>query len=387
MIATGQPARRWDLFCSVVDNLGDIGVCWRLARVLCREHGAAVTLWVDHLESFARIDARVQVALMRQSIDGVDVRDWREAATASPAEVVVEGFGCALPEPYLAAMAAGAKRPAWINLEYLSAERWVDEFHARPSPHARLPLVKYFFFPGFTPNSGGLLREAGLFARRDAWLVDAARRRAFWPRVGLGQSVRDETRMSMFAYPHAPLARLLDALAAGVCGPVNVLVPSGVLSEALAQWLGTPGPMIGVPVTRGQLTLTRFAFLDQDGYDELLWGCEFNWVRGEDSFVRAQWAARPMVWNIYAQDEQAHHRKLDAFLERYLDGAPATLAQPVTQLARAWNGVEGDVGQALAACWSQLASWSEHARQYANVLGSQPDLATLLVKFVGNVLE
>ncbi|MBY0444112.1 MAG: elongation factor P maturation arginine rhamnosyltransferase EarP, partial [Burkholderiales bacterium] len=38
---------RWDIFCRVIDNYGDIGVCWRLARQLSFEHGFAVRLMVD----------------------------------------------------------------------------------------------------------------------------------------------------------------------------------------------------------------------------------------------------------------------------------------------------------------------------------------------------
>ena len=44
------PVRRtWDIFCSVVDNFGDIGVCWRLARRLSAGLGQQVRLWVDDL--------------------------------------------------------------------------------------------------------------------------------------------------------------------------------------------------------------------------------------------------------------------------------------------------------------------------------------------------
>ncbi|HET9045379.1 MAG TPA: elongation factor P maturation arginine rhamnosyltransferase EarP, partial [Casimicrobiaceae bacterium] len=42
-------AQRWDVFCKVVDNFGDAGVCWRLARQLVAEHDLAVTLWIDVL--------------------------------------------------------------------------------------------------------------------------------------------------------------------------------------------------------------------------------------------------------------------------------------------------------------------------------------------------
>jgi hypothetical protein len=87
----------------------------------------------------------------------------------------------------------------WLNLEYLSAEAWVATCHRQPSPHPRLPLVKYFFFPGFDAATGGLLREADYDARRAAF--DEA---AFRAEFGLPPRQADELTISMFAYPHAP---------------------------------------------------------------------------------------------------------------------------------------------------------------------------------------
>jgi uncharacterized repeat protein (TIGR03837 family) len=156
----------WDIFCNVVDNYGDIGIAWRLARGLVGEHGLDVRLWVDDLHAFQRIWPAIDPSAEEQSCEGVTVRAWRSPfAATEPARVVVEAFGCALPDAYLAAMGEQSPPPVWINLEYLSAEPWVAEHHGLPSPHPRLPLTKYFFFPGYTPATGGLLAEAGLAER------------------------------------------------------------------------------------------------------------------------------------------------------------------------------------------------------------------------------
>ena len=42
----------WDVFCRVIDNFGDIGVCWRLARQLAGDFALHVRLWVDDFDSF-----------------------------------------------------------------------------------------------------------------------------------------------------------------------------------------------------------------------------------------------------------------------------------------------------------------------------------------------
>jgi uncharacterized repeat protein (TIGR03837 family) len=137
-------------------------------------------------------------------------------------------------------------------------------------------------------------------------------------------------------------------------------------------------------------------FLPQDRYDQLLWACDVNFVRGEDSFVRAQWAGRPFVWHIYPQDEGAHWVKLAAFLTRYTEGLDRVHAGAVTALWEAWNRR----GEPLAAekskpslpeAWAQfvarLESLERHSRDWSNRLGTRRDLAAELVDFVDNVLK
>ena len=137
--------RTWDIFCSVVDNYGDVGVCWRLARQLSLELHQSVRLWVDSLERFHAICQAVDPTLVAQDIDGVNVMQWSMIFPAVvPADIVIEGFGAQLPANYVDAMAARSPHPVWINLEYLSAEGWVEGCHGLPSPQPRLPLVKYF---------------------------------------------------------------------------------------------------------------------------------------------------------------------------------------------------------------------------------------------------
>ena len=118
-----MPIRSWDIFCTVIDNFGDIGVCWRLARQLAQEHGHAVRLWVDDLASFSRLAPEIDVTATHQRLAGVDVHTWDPKPEApfepvTPHDVVIEAFACHLPEPLQAAMAAADRKPIWINLEY-----------------------------------------------------------------------------------------------------------------------------------------------------------------------------------------------------------------------------------------------------------------------------
>ncbi|MGZ5074466.1 MAG: elongation factor P maturation arginine rhamnosyltransferase EarP, partial [Usitatibacter sp.] len=200
---------RWDLFCRVVDNYGDVGVSWRLARQLAREHGKDVRLWLDDLTVLAKLRPEVDAAYDIQRLDGVEVRRIREPFDLDGVgDVVVETFGCDPPPDYVLAMAERAVKPRWINLEYLSAEEWVEGSHALPSPNPRLPLVKHFFFPGFTARTGGLIREESLLRRRDEFQSDEGAQAAFWRSIVGAVPPRDALKVSLFGYSDAPVESL-----------------------------------------------------------------------------------------------------------------------------------------------------------------------------------
>lgn len=358
--------RDWDIFCRVIDNYGDIGVCWRLARQLVREYGLKVRLWVDAPHSMAAMCQQLDTTLDSQVVGGVEVCRWDLSfPETKPAAVVIEAFACHLPENYVRAMANAEHAPHWINLDYLSAESWAESCHGMASPHPSLALVKYFFFPGFTRASGGLIREAGLLQSRDALLS------AHLPGDGIA--------ISLFCYESAAVAELLELLAESRI-PVQCYVPPGKPLAAVTAHLGGEGPW-----QRGKLSVSPIPFLSQDEYDRLLWRCDINFVRGEDSFVRALWAGHPFVWQIYEQDEQAHLIKLAAFLDCHTKDMPGTLANAVTAMFMAWN-----TGQGLAAAWQQYLALREeiatYSRNWSDALAKTPDLAANLVKFCRNRL-
>ncbi|MBS1170482.1 MAG: hypothetical protein H6R01_1400 [Burkholderiaceae bacterium] len=376
------------IFCRVIDNFGDAGVCWRLARQLAHEHHVEVTLWIDELGSLKRMCAELDASANMQSARGVTVRRWPSDDTAftpaDTADAVIEAFACELPTAYMQAMAKREKTPAWLNLEYLSAEEWVEGCHALPSPHPSLPLSKYFFFPGFTERTGGLLRERNLFTQRDSLQNDLVARAAFFSQLGV-QLPLSATAVSLFCYPQAPLNTLFEAMQDDG-HPVVCVAPESVATDAIGQFL-QQAPIAGASATRGALTVQVLPFLDQDDYDRLLWACDLNFIRGEDSLVRAQWAARPFIWHIYAQDENAHVIKLDAFLGKYTERMPPADALTATRFHLAWNGIR-DTGS-IASQWRDLRAAlpdiTQHGRQWAQQLSHQDDLATALMGFLRKI--
>lgn len=343
----------WDIFCTVIDNHGDLGVCWRLARQL-RDAGQRVRLWVDDASALAWMAP----AAVRGEETGIIVLPWQQAAQAAlvadlpPAEVWVEAFGCEIPEAFVAhGVATHARQPVWINLEYLSAEDWVPRMHGLPSPVMSGPAkgwTKHFFYPGFTPETGGLLREAKLQERQQSF--DHSTWRALHaPRLRPGGRL-----ISLFCYEPAHLPQLLQQLAGT---PDHLLVTPGRPLAAVQQALAG----LAMPPCWSALPYTS-----QDGFDEMLWACDLNFVRGEDSLVRALWAGQPLVWHIYPQDDDAHHAKLEAFLD-WLQ-APESLRR----FHRVWNGLESSELPALDG--ATLQHWQACVSAARQTLLAQADL-------------
>ncbi|MES2994395.1 MAG: elongation factor P maturation arginine rhamnosyltransferase EarP [Pseudomonadota bacterium] len=341
---------QWDLFCRVVDNFGDIGVCWRLAADLAAR-GERVRLWVD--------DASALRWMAPDGAVGVHVHAWPEGdAAVDPGDVVIEAFGCDLPDPFVRRMATSAPPPVWINLEYLSAEAYVERVHRLASPLNTGPgagLRKTFFYPGFTERTGGLIREPDLASRQAAFDAPA------WLAARGLERQTDERIVSLFCYEPPALDALLDHLA---LQPTLLLATAGQAVRLTRACLG-PG------LRRGRLRAVELPALTQRDYDHLLWAGDLNLVRGEDSFVRAQWAGRPFLWQIYPQHDAAHVAKLQAFLDRF--GADA----PLRRCFHAWNGTD----TAMPAL-PDAAQWRESCERWRDSLRAQRDLTSQLLGFV-----
>ena len=360
------PSLLWDVFCRVIDNFGDIGVCWRLACNLA-ERGQRVRLWVD--------DPSALRWMAPDGHDDVEVAAWAGAtAFPPPGDVVVEAFGCDPDPSFLAAMAARATTgaaPTWINLEYLSAERYVERSHGLASPQMSGPargLTKWFFYPGFTARTGGLLREPALQAAqavfdRAGWLAS----QGLAPAPG-------ERLVSVFCYPGAPLDRLVAALAADG-RPTTIATAPGAATGAARATLAGAG---------GAATLRQVAlpWLAQSDFDRLLWACDLNFVRGEDSWVRAQWAGRPFVWQAYAQDDGAHGAKIDAFLALSLARAVPDAARTIRAWTAAWNGLDDPAAALPPWTPTALEDAGDAALAWRAQLLASPDLAARLLAFV-----
>jgi uncharacterized repeat protein (TIGR03837 family) len=354
--------KHWDIFCRVIDNFGDIGVCWRLSAALAAR-GQVVRLWVD--------DASALAWMAPGGCAGVQVMPWQPdrpmPQDTQPGDVVVEAFGCEIDHAWIAIkkianypyMAGGEglnslKNLVWINLEYLSAESYVTRSHGLRSPvleGAAQGMEKWFFYPGFTVGTGGLIRETGAVSEAH---VDA----------------NEERRMSLFCYEPPALADLLQQCAEGEQRSELMVMPGRGQRAVDAAVEGKFGEFLSWN-KRGLLSIQEQAWMPQMQYDALLRSCDVNFVRGEDSLVRALWAGRAFVWQIYPQADGAHAAKLDAFLD-WLQAPP-----DLREFHLVWNGLTEAPLPPI-----DLGGWAACAQAAQKRLASQPDLVTQLLDFV-----
>ena len=360
----------WDIFCRVIDNFGDVGVCWRLCADLANR-GQRVRLWLDDVSALPWM---APGALEGQHAN-ITVHRWLETMdsqglqTLEPGQVWVEAFGCEIEPVFISCFKQHTKTaPVWINLEYLSAESFVERSHTLPSPvmsGQAKGWTKYFFYPGWTHKTGGLLREPWIKARQA--LVSEASKTAWLQRFGV--TWKGEKLISLFCYESAAVSGLLDAL--GDFGaPLRLLVTEGQAKTAVQKALRARSEI-------HSLEVSYLPTLSQTDYDQLLWACDLNFVRGEDSLVRAIWAGKPLVWHIYPQKDDAHHAKLDAFLSR-MDAPPS-----LHQWHHYWNGLISQAPENRLDA-QQLAEWHTHALDFRGRLDSQPDLTQQLIEFVAS---
>ncbi len=357
---------RWDIFCKVIDNFGDVGVCWRLSADLARR-GEQVRLWLDEPQALSWMAP----GALQGEVAGIEVFHWTSPLARGlldrlpMADVWIEAFGCDPPAQWVDALGRhverGERGPVWINLEYLSAEPYVERSHRLPSPVTSGPargLTKWFFYPGFTERTGGLLRENDLLARQADFDADE------WLKTRNICASDSALRVCLFCYEPAALGAVLNQAAQANPG---------------TDWLVTPGRAWQAVQSMAEAhdatpRLHALPFLTQHDFDHLLWACDLNFVRGEDSLVRALWAGQAFVWEIYPQHDDAHHAKLAALLD-WLQ-APASLRD----FHRAWNGID-----ATAARWPDgdtLAQWTECTRRARQRLLDQSDLSSQLTGFV-----
>ncbi|UOF94097.1 MAG: elongation factor P maturation arginine rhamnosyltransferase EarP [Bordetella sp.] len=361
-----------DIFCRVLNNYGDIGFCWRLSQQLLLNNQIwKIRIWVDNLVSFSKIQPEVNIKKYYQTAMDIEIIWWNKnnpyIKNILPGDIIIETFQCNPPKSFIEAMRN--KRLIWIHIEYLTAEPWIDKYHGLTSLNS-YGFKKIFFFPGFSKSSGGLIREDFLSQRRDELQNSWPMQEEFLKNLGIRNSIIENRRSgtflcTLFCYPKAPVNELINILEKKQT-PTILLIPKGVVPNIENKCLPS-----------NKVKIIRIPFVSQSDFDRVLWCSDLNFVRGEDSLIRAIWAARPLVWNIYEQKEKIHFKKLDAWLNKY----PVPLS--VKKFIRAWNKREikimhDSLKESLLINWKR---WLKSSKDWDKKLASQTELSRNLEQF------
>ncbi len=309
------------LICKVIDFFGDIGVAWRIANQLKVDFSIEVHLLVDDLMTTQRLVPSLDISLKKQTIDGICIYhcDFSEDSKSlpSPPAFVFNLFNIDLPHAYKALIQSGKSK--YIAIEYLSAEPWVDNFHLKPSIDPESGLIKTFFYPGFTNQTGGLIREKNLLLRREAFVQN--RRDKV---IKLFGGNPDFYSISLFYYPTQKIETFLDVMDI-MKKPIQFFIPQYLLDLLKAK------------KNYQHLHIIPYPFLSHDDFDDLLWSCNLNFVRGEDSWIRALWAGKPFIWQPYVQENNIHLIKLKAFLRSYCEDCEQELSETLIKMHNDWS--------------------------------------------------
>lgn len=369
----------WDLFCEVIDNWGDAGICWRLAQQL-QQRNIHVRLWIDDPTPLSWMSSS-------SSSRNIEIIHWQKplnefntAVLQKPGIVFIEAFGCHAPDSYLHQISKQATPPVWINFEYLSAQNYVERSHGLPSLQHTGPakgLTRWFYYPGFTAQTGGLLRELDLPSEQQAFSADT------WLRQMNIPHIPDAMRISLFSYHNQALPELLKQWGKS-SDPIHLLATPGHTSTQLSAIYNKNNPASAPTVptittsSHGQLSITYLPYLSQKDYDHLLWSSDLNFVRGEDSWIRAIWAKKPFIWQPYVQDDNEHLNKLNAFTQcitRLVGSPPPTWLQ----FQESWTMQQASNWQTL---YNTLPATTQCLQSFCQQLYNQPDLVSSLIDFV-----
>lgn len=377
-------AEAW-VFVRVIDNFGDVGVGWRLSCLLAEYLCLRVRLWIDDVKALDTL-----VPEREGYLPNVMVEVWqdeqlmqRQLAEAIDPVLVIETFGCTLPDAVRARMSRC--QPLWLNWEYLTAEDWALDLHAMPSLQAD-GLKKYFWFMGMDAASGGLLREKDYLTKRAVFRQQPQLQQAFRQQYGLPEQHKGQLWL-VFAYASECWPQWLNMWQQDGT-PVTLWLAGGQVVESLRAASIVPTDALredGAIYELDNVTLVRIPFVPQAAFDQLLWLADAAIVRGEDSFVRALWAGLPFFWHIYRQNENAHMQKLHAFWAKATTGWPVELQRAFMALSDDLNGAGKLDELSRVVAWQNLCgnwqSWVKAAARWSEMLHAQDNALEKLARF------
>ena len=340
-----------DIFCEVVDNYGDVGVAYRLARGFKR-------IYPDKKLRFI-INQMEEINLIKKS-DDIEIVSYKDISKIeSSADLILETFGCEIPKEYMDKALENSK--FIINLEYFSAETWVDDFHLQES-FLGGKLKKYFFIPGLSEKSGGVLLDNEFLERKKKVEEN---KEYYLEKFGINEKY--DLIGSVFSY-EKNFDSLVEELKK-LDKKILLLILSEKTQKNFIKYFDNNN-------NYDKIKIVKLPFFTYDKYEELLALCDFNFVRGEDSFARALLLEKPFLWHIYPQEENIHIKKLEGFLEKYCPNNKELKETFINYNINRDN---------FSYFFKNFKEIEEHNKEYANYLRENCNLMEKLIKFIENI--
>lgn len=291
------------ILCKVVDNFGDIGVVWRLCRELRKKDSSLkINLVVDDLKAFSCIWHDVRLEEKFQIVDGINVYNWNEwdfcysefiLNDGEKLQIILECFQCGRPD-WMEKILFEDKLNRTVQIimiDYLTAEKYAEDFHCLKSLTRSAKVQKVNFMPGFTAKTGGLIIE-------DEWKKLPER--------------KSDGSVLVFTYERnwKPLVRAMLESQVAMRNGVKVAQGRGLTSFE-DSWKVLEN-QYSIPNTK----LSILPFLQQNEWDKMMRDCSVLFIRGEESMSRACLSGIPFVWHAYPQSDEYQLVKVNALLER-----------------------------------------------------------------------
>lgn len=313
-----------DIFCHVIDNFGDAGVVYRFVKEFKKMNPQCITrMFIDNLNTLHSIVPQIDVSEPVQHFEEITFIDSstlssQDVEKLGVADILVEAFACEIPEPVMDV--AVFKSKIIINLEYLSAEDWVEGYHLKESLLNKGTAKKFFFMPGLTNSTGGVIINSTVAKSREKLQIARLSVLEELLEKHIGSSLGDEKNSlfgTVFSYERG-FDNFLRNLTE-IDKNVYLMIFGHKSHDSIKASLERAGMNANNTsyVQYKNLHIAFLPFLSQQSYDSLLCCCDFNLVRGEDSLVRAISAAKPFIWNAYLQENRYQRVKVNAFLENF----------------------------------------------------------------------
>lgn len=290
------------VLCKVVDNFGDVGVVWRLCRELLKKDSTLkINLIIDDLKAFSCIWSEVEVGKEFQIVCGINVYDWNNydycyseflQNDGEKLQIILECFQCGRPE-WMEKILFEDKLQRTVQIimiDYLTAEKYAEDFHCLQSLTRSAKVQKVNFMPGFTEKTGGLIIG-------DEWKNLPER--------------KVDGSVLIFTYERnwKPLVRGILESQVAVRNGVKVAQGRGMQSFVDA-WNEENAQSV---IHNAKLEVLNY--LSQNEWDKMMRNCSVLFIRGEESMSRACLSGIPFVWHAYPQSDEYQLVKVNALLE------------------------------------------------------------------------